>query len=272
MEIDDVLDPALVGGALVWQVVPAWGLRAATAVDPATDRLAIETGAARRWERDDSRVEIGASIIGERWLSGAPDSPRGSRTSRIGLGAVGFTSVAIDRGGARWTIAADLRAGNGTNGAAFGPLYRTERTAILDDGSNGSSSGGASSSRAILDDARAGIGAGLSGGVTGDRGWLAIGGRYRPGLGALGTITAGAPMGERLQAGAWIAASPRVMAGAAEIRAVWATHFYSSIQLARMYLESDSTSATDPTNTMTNALGSRAPAWSATIWFGASTR
>lgn len=244
-EIDDVLDPALVGGALAWQVVPAWGLRAATAVDPSTNRVALEAGIARRWERDDARVDVGASLLGERWVSGPALGP----TER-GLGVVGFASASLDRAGARgtmtrWAIAADIRAGNGSNGAAFGPLYRAERAAILDD-------------------TRAGIGGGLQGSVTSARGWFAIGGRYRPGLGSLGTISAGAPMGQRLQAGAWLAASPRVMAGAAEVRAAWATHFYTSLQMARMYIENDSMTAMERSSLV--------PAWSATVWFGASTR
>jgi hypothetical protein len=46
------------------------------------------------------------------------------------------------------------------------------------------------------------------------------------------------------------------------VRAVWATHFYTSLQLARMYLEQDSMVAMSPLT----------PAWSATVWFGASSR
>ncbi|MFN0245422.1 MAG: hypothetical protein ACKV2T_00855 [Kofleriaceae bacterium] len=252
VEIDDVLDPALAGGALACQLAPAWGLRAATAVDPATSRVAIELGGARRRERDDSRIELGASIVGERWLSETPDSPPGGQdpaamSSHVGVGAVGFASVAFDRAGARWTLDADIRAGTGTNGAAFGPLYRAERAAILDD-------------------TRAGIGSGLAASVSGDRGWLSIGGRWRPGLGALGTSSVGAPMGSRWQAAAWIAASPRAIAGAGELRAVWATHLSTSLQLARMY-----TDAISPMGTSTET-SSLAPAWSATVWFGVSTR
>ena len=228
LEIDDVLDPALVGGGLAYEIVPAWGLRAASAVDPATARVAIEVGGARRWERTDSRVELGASLVGE----------------TAGLGAVGFASAALDRAGARWTIGGDLRAGTGTNGAAFGPLYRVERSERAGAG-------------VLLDDASSGIGGGLHASVASERGWLALGGRYRPGLGPLGTITAGAPMSERWQAAAWLATSPNATAGAAELRAVWATHLHTSLQLARMYVE--------------DAMG-LAPAWSATVWFGASTR
>ncbi len=248
VEIDDVLDPALVGGALAWHVTPAWGLRTATAVDPATSRVAIEAGAARRWERDDSRLELGASLVTERWLStGATPA------SKLGGGAVGFASAAFDRAHARWTVDADLRVGTGTNGAAFGPLYRAERAPSVNDANS------AMSTPAILDDVHAGVGGGLRASVTSDRGWLSLGGRWRPGLGALGTLTAGAPMGRYLQAAGWIAATPRATAGAAELRAVWATHYSSSLQLARMYTG----------DAMTSAL---APAWSATVWFGVSTR
>lgn len=263
-EIDDVLDPALVGGALAWQIVPAWGMRAATAVDPSTSRMAIEVGGARRWERENARIELGASIVGERWLTS--DSPVGGQPvpdEHIGLGAVGFASAAFDRVNARWTIGADVRAGNGTNGAAFGPLYRAERAAIIDDRSSAASPDTMMST--ILDDVRAGIGAGMHAGVASDAGWVALAARYRSGLGPLGTISAGAPMGRRLQAGAWLAASPRATAGAAEVRLAWATHFYTSLQMARMYTpRAASSDLVQP-----DAL---APAWSATVWFGASTR
>lgn len=229
VEIDDVLDPALVGGAVAWQIVPAWGVRAATAVDPSTGRVAIEAGPARRWERDDRRIEVGASLVGERWRS---------MDASTRVGAVGWASAAIDRSGARWSIAADVRAGNGSNGAAFGPLYRVERDASLDD-------------------VRAGIGAGAQLGVASDAGWGALGARWRPGLGGLGTATAGAPMGRHVQASGWIAASREAIAGATEVRFAWATHFYTSLQLARMYTQDE--------------MG-LAPAWSATAWFGAVTR
>ncbi|HSD89376.1 MAG TPA: hypothetical protein VLB44_17725, partial [Kofleriaceae bacterium] len=34
LELDDVLDPALVGGSVRWQMAPPWGMHAAVAIDP----------------------------------------------------------------------------------------------------------------------------------------------------------------------------------------------------------------------------------------------
>jgi hypothetical protein len=84
----------------------------------------------------------------------------------------------------------------------------------------------------------------------------------RPGLGGLGTASAGAPMGRWIQAGGWIAASPRALAGAAELRVAWARRMFSALQLARMYGSSPSTN---------DEMAPPGDAWSATVWFGAAT-
>ncbi len=84
----------------------------------------------------------------------------------------------------------------------------------------------------------------------------------RPGLGGLGTASAGAPMGRWVQAGGWLAASPRAQAGAAELRVAWARRMFSALQVARMY---GSSPATDEVMAVPGA------AWSATVWFGAAT-
>jgi len=231
-EIDDVLSPALVGGALAWNVSPRWGVRAAAAVDPTVPAgamtatrtaAAIEVGGARRWDAEGRRVEVGTSIVVE------PGE---------GLAIVGSGAAEVERAGARWSARADVRAGNGTGGAAFGPLHRLERSELFDR-------------------ARAGLGAGLALGVAGSRGWLTAGMRLRPGNGALASVTAGAPMGRWVQAGGWLAATPRAAAGAAELRVAWAKRMYSAFQLARMYATDD---VMDP-----------APTWSATAWFGIAT-
>ena len=225
LEIDDVIDPALVGGAVDWRLGPTWGVLAAVAVDPTGPRgvaSAIEVGVARRWEATRRRLEAGGGVVGE------PGD---------GLGVVGFGTAAIERRSVRWSARADLRAGNGTNGAAFGPLYRLERWDLGDR-------------------ARAGVGGGLALEVAAPAGWLALGVRTRPGVGGLATVAAGAPMGRWVQAGGWLAASPRAAAGAAELRVAWASRLFSAVQLARMY-------ATDEMLP--------AARWSATVWFGAST-
>jgi hypothetical protein len=152
-----------------------------------------------------------------------------------GIAAVAFATAAADHGRARWTATSDVRAGTGTLGAAFGPLYRLERTREISEGAGG--------------------GAGLTVGVAAPAAWLSLGVRARPN-GTLATIGAGAPMGRDVQGAVWAAATARDAAGAAELRVAWARRLSSALQIARMY----ATDAMAP-----------APAWSVTAWFGAAS-
>jgi len=230
LEIDDVIDPALIGGAAAWQIAPPWGVHLAAAIDPrAPDAIgthvtsAIEVGVARRWDALQRRVEVGSSVVGE---------------PREGITAVGFGSVASERAGVRWTASAELRGGNGTTGAVFGPLYRLER-------------------RGLIERAHGGVGGGVALGIAAPAFSISIGGRVRPGLGTLGTLAITAPMATWVQAGGWIAASRAATAGAAEVRIAWARRLSSALQIARMY--------------ETEAAMMPASVWSVTAWFGAST-
>lgn len=230
LELDDALDPGLIGGALAWQVARPWGVQVAAAVDPQRPAMdggargaAIEVSAARRWQRDGAwRIDAGGGVVGE---------------PQLGLAALGFADVALDRGGARWTVRGELRAGSGTVGAAFGPLHRVERGALYDD-------------------PRGGLGGALSAGVAAPAGWLQLGVRQRPDLGLLGTLAAGAPLGRAWQAAGWVAASEQHVAGAAAARVVWARRLSSALELARMY----DAAAMAPV-----------ASWSATAWFTLAT-
>ncbi len=234
LEIDDVIDPALIGGGVAWQMTTPWGVHAAAAVDPrAPDRdammsgdthvaSAIEVGVARRWDAVQRRVQLGGAIVGEPY---------------DGITAVGFGTLAIERGEARWTASADVRGGTGTSGAVFGPLYRLERLGLIDR-------------------AHGGFGGGVALGVTAPAFSFSLGGRARPGLGALGTLAVAAPMASWIQAGGWVAASRAATAGAAEVRVAWARRLSSALQIARMY--------------GTDAPMLPAATWSVTAWFGAS--
>src|SRR5665647_1647130 len=104
LEIDDVIDPALIGGAVAYQLTSPWGIHAAAAIDPG-EASAIELGVAHRWDAEQRRIVVGGSLVGE------PGE---------GLTAVGFGTLAIKRRDTRWTASADLRGGNGTSGALFG--------------------------------------------------------------------------------------------------------------------------------------------------------
>jgi hypothetical protein len=75
-------------------------------------------------------------------------------------------------------------------------------------------------------------------------------------MGGLASAALGAPMSKWLQAGAWIAATRRHVAGAGEVRVAWAKRYATVFEVARMY-DAD---AMEPV-----------PAWSITAWFGIST-
>ena len=240
VEIDDVLDPALVAAGARWAMSPPWSMYLALASDPRAPSLsgthvatALEAGVGRRYEGDRARVDVGVAVVAE--LS-------------LGASLVGFAQGAIERAGVRWTARADARAGTGTAGSLFGPLYRIERLAH----------GGAMS---LWDRAQtgelAGAAAGVALGAALPAGWLEIGARRRPGLGGLAFANAGAPMGRWVQAGLWAALGREDAAGAAELRVAWANRLFSALQAARIYR----LDAMEPT-----------AVWSITAWFGAVTQ
>jgi hypothetical protein len=215
VEIDDVVEPHLIGGAL--EIAgDRWVGCGAVAIDP-EGIGAGELCGARRWAREGARLDLGAGVTGERLVEGGGGS------------ALGFVRGALDRGGARWTANAELRAGSGSVGAAFGPLHRIEESVE-----------------------RTGVGAAAAVGVAGVRGWARAAIRWRPELGALGTLQVGAPAGKWFQIAGWIAATERHGAGAAELRITWAKSLASAIEFARIY----DVDAMQP-----------APLWTATAWF-----
>jgi len=197
LEIDDVVEPHLIGGALEVGVGD-WIGCASTAVDP-SGVGAIEGCAARRWARAGARLDVGGGVVGE-WLEDG-----------TGVAAIGFVRGAIDARGARWTAESELRAGGGSVGGLFGPLHRIEEH---------------------VDDR--GVGAAISVGVAHVRGWLRAGVRHRP-AGPIATFSAGAPAGRWFQLAGWIATTKRDAAGAGELRITWAKRLTSAIEFARIY-------------------------------------
>jgi hypothetical protein len=239
LAIDDVLDPALVAGGTRWAMSPPWSAYLAIAADPQAPSLrgsqvatAIEAGAGRRYEGDRARADVGVSVVAE--LS-------------LGASVVAFGQAAVERAGVLWSARADARAGTGTVGSLFGPLYRVERLAH-----DGRMSLWDRADRGDL----AGASTGLVLGAAVPAGWLEIGARARPGLGGLLTASAGAPMGRWVQAGMWASVARDDAAGAAEVRVAWAKTLFSALQAARIYR----LDAMEPI-----AL------WSVTAWFGAAT-
>ena len=95
------------------------------------------------------------------------------------------------------------------------------------------------------------VGAAISFGVSGARGWTRAFARYRA-AGPIAGVTVGAPAGKWFQVAGWIAASDRDRAGATELRITWAKRLTSVFELARMH----DVEAMQP-----------APVWSAMAWF-----
>jgi hypothetical protein len=239
LELDDLLDTALVAGGVRYAMAPPWSMHLAFATDPRAPSMrgaraatALEAGIGRRLEADRARADIGVSVVAE--LS-------------LGVSAIVFGNAALERGSVRLTARADARAGTGAVGSLFGPLYRIER--LAHDGRE-----------SLWDRARAdelsGAGAGFAVGAVVPAGWLELGARTRPGLGGITFVSGGAPMGRWVQAGLWAAVGEDDAAGAAELRVAWANRLFSSLQVARIYRFD----AMDPISM-----------WSVTAWFGATT-
>ncbi|MEP6865071.1 MAG: hypothetical protein ABJE66_30925 [Deltaproteobacteria bacterium] len=234
IELDDVLDPVVIASAVNYQVAAPWGAHLAVAIDPTAPALpmqtriasSVEAGASYRIESETARTELGASIIAE-----------------LGLGftAVGYAESTIVRDDTRYTLRGDARGGGGTAGNMFGPLYRVERVTLWQRAHDGELQGGS---------------LGATAGIAIPNGWLELGVRSRPGLGALATVNAGTAMAKRIQAAVWAAASSHDGAGAAELRIVWAKRLFNAVQAARIY------QFTEPMQP--------AAVWSVTAWFGAT--
>lgn len=234
VEVDDVLDPALIGGGVRWEMAPPFGMHLATAIDPgdamrgASGVGVVEVGAHRMFEAEAARGELGGSVTAE---------------LMVGAGAVAYGSGDVERWGVTWSARADLRAGTGAGGSLFGPLYRIER--VMHDGRMG-----------IVDEAKmnglGGFGVGLTLGARADAGWFELELRERPQLGGLVVAGAGAPMGTRVQAAAWAAIGRNDAAAASELRVAWEKRLFSALQAARLYRDD-------------------APVWTLTAWFGATS-
>ena len=244
-ELDDLLDTGLVAAGARYAMAPPYAMHLALAIDPRAPSLrgaqtatAIEAGASRRFEAFRARADVGVSIVAE--LS-------------LGASVAAFANGAIERSGIVWSARADARAGTGTVGSLFGPLYRIERIAH-----DGRMSLWDRAEAGELDGASAGIavGAALPAHTGGLAGWLELGARTRPGLGGLLFVGGGAPMGKWVQAGMWAAVGRDDAAGAAELRVAWAKRLFSALQVSRLYR----LDAMEPISL-----------WSVTAWFGAAT-
>ena len=234
LEIDDVLDPALIGASLRYAVAPPWNLHVAAAIDPGTDGThvasAVELGGSRRFEIPTARVDVGGSLVVE---------------PELGVSGVAFADAAIAQENLRWTLRGDVRAGSSAD--LFGPLYRIERLAHA-----GMPSLWDRARMGELDGVSAGASANLATGVS----WLELGIRQRAGLGVLAVAGAGATLTRHVQAGLWAAIGAHDGAGVAELRCTWSKRWFSAVQAARIY-ELD---LMDPL-----------AVWSFTAWFGATS-
>ena len=250
--IDDVLTPGVVAGSLSVAVRPGWHARLAIAADVSIASVNVDHGGST--DATYGTVEVSLRRLGTieqlqlQGGAGAVVEPG------VGVSAVVFGQAELRVHKLRLTGNADVRAGTGTVGAAFGPLYRVERAAAV-----------AGQSLWLVADRGGlnGVAAGASLTVARpDLGWIAASLRHRPGLGSLATATLGLPMGPRWQAGAWIAASETIVAGAAELRWQWSSRWWTAAEVARGYGLASDSMATDP------MLPMRAGSYAA-LWAGA---
>ncbi len=228
--LDDVLTPSVLAGSLSTAVRPGWHARIALAADiriaDLPDHAAhstVEVSLRRLGTVEQLQLQGGGGAVVE---------------PGVGMSVVMFGQAEMRIGSLRLTGNADVRAGSGTVGAAFGPLYRLERVAAV-----------AGQSLWMVAD-RGGLN-GVAAGATltlarPDVGWVAASLRHRPGLGSLATATFGLPMGPRWQAGAWLAASETAFAGAAELRWQWSSRWWTAAEISRGYGLASESTAHDP--------------------------
>ena len=252
--IDDVLTPSVLAGSLSVAVRPGWHARLAVVADTGladvrdhTTRGTAEVSLRRQGTVEQLQLQGGGGAVVE---------------PGVGASAVVFGQAEMRIGAVRVTGNADVRAGSGTVGAAFGPLYRLERVAAV-----------AGQSLWMVADHGGfnGVAAGASLTVARpDAGWVAASLRHRPGLGSLATATFGLPMGPRWQAGAWFAASETAMAGAAELRWQWSSRWWTAAEVARGYgLASTASTADLMSDSLSDPmLATRASSYGA-LWAGA---
>jgi hypothetical protein len=265
-EIDDVFAPQLLGAEVGW-LLPQWRAAAAMALgwsawgddllDGALDRAldgalglggdggasrdgmlpaapvdsAVELSLARRFVRDGGEGRLGLGVVGE------PGE---------GAHAVAFAELEAEANAWRVSLRADARAGNGTLGAGFGPLYRVDRlearlagVAPTQEPSPDEPADPAPPAGDASDDMQAADGRGVSAALAlrlerQGLGWFEGSLRARHHRGAIATVHAGAPITEHAQAGAWLALDERRFLLAGEVRAFWRAGSFAAIEVSRL--------------------------------------
>lgn len=252
-EIDDVFAPQLFGAEVGW-LLPQWRAAAATALgwsawgddllDGALDRAGLGGGAMRPAAGSapvDSAVEVS---LARRFV-------RDGGEARLGLGAVGepgegahavaFAELEAEAEEWRVSLRGDARAGTGSLGARFGPLYRVDRLeARLDDAAPAPDpldpvDPPPAADLPMEDDG----GRGLSGALAlrferDGLGWFEGTLRARHRRGAIATAHLGAPITEHAQAGAWMALDERRFLLAGEVRAFWRAGSFAAVEVSRL--------------------------------------
>jgi hypothetical protein len=214
--IDDVLSPVVVTGQVAFDVAPHWRVALASASDldhaDSSLRTVLAASVHRSMSVEKLTVDVGGGI-----------------TVDLARGAAVVVSAEATMPIRGWTIAAavDVRAGQGSAGTSFGPLYRLERQ----------DSGQRMSLWSLSKDGRLdGVGAGAAVTLrTAVGSWASLAFRHRAGLGNLATVALGLPMGSRWQAGGWIAKSETAVAGAGEIRVRCTPRWWIAAEVAKAY-------------------------------------
>lgn len=287
-ELDDVFAPELFGAEAAW-LTPSWRFAAAGALgwaawgddlfDEALEHVvlgddgappsspmlpaapvdsALELSVARRLVREGGEGRLGLGLVGE------PGQ---------GVHAVLFASVDATTYGWHLALRGDARAGSGTLGAAFGPLYRVERLQARIDEARRDLRGNPSGDPSDGDAAEMqGRGAGFSGAVAlrlehASYGWFEGGLRARHRGGAVASLHAGAPITAHAQAGAWLAADEERALLAGEARFFWRAGSFAAVEVSRLLRERAPSSAVLAPDEVVDAAAPRL-GWAVIGWIG----
>lgn len=286
-ELDDLFAPEVFGAEAAW-LTPTWRFAAAGALgwaawgedlfDEAMERVVLgDDGAPPR-----SPMLPAAPVDSALELSVARRLVREGGEGRLGLGVVGepgqgvhavlFASVDATTYGWHLALRGDARAGGGTLGAAFGPLYRVERLqARIDEARRdlgGDPGGDPSGDVAEIQQS----GAAFSGAVAlrlehGSYGWFEGGLRARHRGGAVASLHAGAPITAHAQAGAWLAADEERALLAGEARLFWRAGSFAAVEVSRLLRERTPSAAVLAPDEVVDAAAPRL-GWAVIGWIG----
>lgn len=270
-EIDDGFAPRLLALEVGWRT-EQWRATAAMAMgfspwgqdesERVIAREAMQRGGAMRGVGLDVESAFELSLARRFVASHSDDNGDGAEDEgRLGVGAVAepgdgvhalaFAELWADSEAWRVVLRADVRAGTGSLGAKFGPLYRLERleqlraqaldpTAPIED-PGGEPSGELEDSMSVSSRSAA-VAAGVSLRIERETAWFEAQLRTRRSRGAVVAAHLGVPITERAQLGAWAAADAEQFVLASEARVFGKSGTFAAVEVSRLLRTRDASS------------------------------